>query len=55
MAKNVKTAQERWLSDVPTRRDSAVRIVSLPPRTNYIGWDISPYRNRWDLIESLLT
>lgn len=55
MGKNVKTAQERWLSDVPTRRDSDVRIVTLPPRTNYIGWDISPYRNNWDLIEALPT
>ena len=55
MAKNVKTAQERWLRDVPTRRDSAVRIVALPPRKNYIGWDISPYRDNWGLINSLLT
>lgn len=55
MAKNVKTANERWLGDVSKRKDSDVRTVTLPPRTNYIGWDISQYRDNWGLIASLLT
>src|ERR1700736_4199437 len=58
MAKNVSEAHKLWLS-TPGRRgqahtDNTVRIVHLPPRKSPTGWDISPYRDRWDLIEELL-
>jgi hypothetical protein len=58
MALKVRSAHEKWLADPgivkAQRQDSAVRTVHLPPRTNYIGWDISEYCNRWDLIEAKL-
>lgn len=54
MSKNVKEAHSKWLVDKASRRDSKVRTVTLPPRANYIGWDISSYKNNWQLIEGLL-
>lgn len=58
MSKNVKNAHETWLQgfkpDGEKRNDSKVRTVYLPPRTNYIGWSIEQYKNRWDIIEDLL-
>jgi hypothetical protein len=58
MAKNVSEAHERWLS-TPGRKgrahqDSKVRIVDLPPHKSSSSWDISTYRDRWDLIEKVL-
>jgi hypothetical protein len=35
-------------------RDNKVRTVHLPPRKSISGWDISPFRDRWDLIERVL-
>ena len=57
MAKNVTEEYELWLS-TPGRtgqahRDNKVRTVHLPPRKSFSG-DISPYRDRWDLIEEVL-
>ena len=58
MAQHVAHAHQRWLSDPGAkgqkRNDSSVRTVHLPPKTSYSGWDISGYRNRWDLIEAKL-
>jgi len=37
--------------------ESSVRTVHLPPLKSFSGWDISEYRDRWDLItetESLI-
>jgi hypothetical protein len=55
MAYNVAAAHKKWLADPgvrqQARKDSLVRTVHLPPHKNYIGWDISEYLNRWDLIE----
>ena len=58
MAKHVRKAHKRWL-ETPgkqgqTHQDSAVRTVHLPPRTSPSGWDISKYKNRWDLIDDKL-
>ena len=58
IAKNVSEAHKLWLS-TPGRRgqahaDNTVRIVHLPPRKSPTGWDISRYRDRWDLIEEVL-
>jgi hypothetical protein len=58
MAANVKRAHQMWLSEKGAkgqkRNDNNVRTVHLPPRTSYSGWDISDYRDRWDLIEAKL-
>ena len=31
-----------------------MRTVHLPPYKSFSGWDISIYRDRWDLIEKVL-
>ena len=58
MAKHVSEAHRQWL-ETPGKKgqphkDNPVRTVALPPRRSFSGWDISPYRNRWDLIEAKL-
>lgn len=58
MAKHVTQAHKLWLETPGKKgqahRDCAVRTVHLPPRTSFSGWDISPYKYRWDLIEEKL-
>jgi hypothetical protein len=58
MAKNVAGAHAKWLSAPGVKgrphRDSAVRIVHLPPHKSFSGWTIELYRERWDLIEACL-
>ena len=58
MAKNVSEAHERWLSTPGKKgqahQDSNVRTVHLPPHKSITGWDISEYRDRWELIENAL-
>lgn len=58
MARNVAAAHALWLS-TPGRagqahQDNPVRTVDLPPHKSLSGWDISAYRDRWDLIEAVL-
>ena len=58
MARHVAQAHGRWLS-TPGKagrphQDSDVRTVHLPPGRSFSGWDISEYRDRWDLIEDKL-
>jgi len=58
MALNVSTAHKLWL-EAPGAKgqphvDSRVRIVHLPPSKSRNGWDISEYRNRWNLVEQLM-
>jgi hypothetical protein len=58
MAKNVAEGHHLWLS-TPGKKgqphtDNTVRTVHLPPYKSLGGWDISPYRDRWDLIEVVL-
>ncbi|HHX08848.1 MAG TPA: aspartate ammonia-lyase [Chloroflexi bacterium] len=58
MAENVKQRHSDWLKR-PGRRgqphnDNPVRGLLLPPRKSPYHWDISPYLNRWDLIEEKL-
>lgn len=58
MAKNISEAHQKWM-DTPGRdgkehQESKVRIVTLPPRTGFNGWDVTEYRNRWDLIADKL-
>lgn len=58
MAKNIKEAHHLWLATPGAKGqphiDSNVRTVALPPKTGFAGWNISRYRNRWDLIEKKL-
>jgi hypothetical protein len=58
MARNVKEAHDLWLNTLGARgqvhRDSKVRIVHLPPVKSLEQWDISPYLNKWELIEQAL-
>jgi hypothetical protein len=58
MATNVSKAHKLWLAS-PGKEgrphvDSTVRTVHLPPYKSFSGWDVSPYRDRWDLIEAIL-
>jgi hypothetical protein len=58
MATHVSEAHAKWL-DTPGKnsrihQDSKVRTVHLPPYRSFSGWDISPFRDRWDLIDNTL-
>ena len=57
MSKHVFAAHDQWLKQPgkkgQTHKDSKVRIVRLPPyHSGFSGWDISPYLNKWELIEA---
>ncbi|CAN5422620.1 hypothetical protein BH09VER1_BH09VER1_29760 [soil metagenome] len=58
MATNVNEAHKMWLADEGkdghVRQESTVRTVAIPPHKSYSGWDISEFKNRWDLIEKHL-
>ncbi len=58
MAKHVAEAHELWLSTPGKKgqahKDNTVRTVHLPPYKSLSAWDISSYRDRWDLIEKVL-
>src|SRR4051812_38835457 len=58
MSDNVSKAHELWLSTPGKKgqahQDNKVRTVYLPPRKSINGWDISSFRDRWDLIEHVL-
>jgi hypothetical protein len=58
MAEHVQRAHQLWLAGVgargQVRNDSKVRTVHLPPFKSFSGWDISEFRDRWDLIEGKL-
>jgi len=58
MAKNVSAEHKLWLSTPGKKgqahKDNKVRTVHLPPFKSFSGWDISSYRDRWDLIEAVL-
>ena len=58
MAKNVSKAHQLWL-ETPGKKglphkETTVRTVHLPPFKSISGWNISRYKNRWDLIERKL-
>jgi hypothetical protein len=58
MARNIKESHERWLAtpskDGGSHKDCKMRTVYLPPYSSNIGWNISQYLNRWDLIGECL-
>ncbi len=58
MSENIRENHLIWLSTPGVKgqkhKDNSVRTVLLPPRIHKNGWDVSDYRNRWDLIEEKL-
>lgn len=59
MSSNICNDHRTWL-DSPGRNgsihtDNTIRIVHLPPNVSNTGWDVSIYRDRWDLIEEKLS
>lgn len=59
MAKNVAETYRLWLRSPGAKgqqhKDTSVRAIQLPPhKPAYGSFDISPYRDRWDLIERQL-
>ena len=58
MSKNISEGHRTW-RETPGKKgqmhnESLVRIVHLPSEKSFSGWDISKYRDRWDLIEQKL-
>jgi hypothetical protein len=58
MSRNVKEVHHIWLSSLGKKgqphNDTLMRSVILPPYKSLNGWDISEYKDRWDLIEKRL-
>jgi hypothetical protein len=59
VAKNVTKAHKKWLSEAGkngrVRKDGTVRTIHLPPNESYSGWRIDEYKNKWTIIEDLLS
>ncbi len=58
MSENIRERHQLWLKS-PGRsgqnhNDTNVRAILLPPNSSPYFWDISEYRNRWELIEDKL-
>jgi len=58
MSRNVYEKHQQWLKSPGVKgqahNDNPVRMVLLPPRISELFWDITEYRDRWDLIEEKL-
>lgn len=58
MAKNIIEAHQLWLSTPGKKgqkhKDNSVRVVAIPPKTSFSGWNIARYKNKWSLIEKKL-
>ena len=61
VAKNVSESHRLWLAyegaikwNGKKRKDSTMRVINIPPSVSNNGWSIEKYKNRWDIIESLL-
>jgi hypothetical protein len=59
MAQHVSHAHDLWLKtpgkNGRIHQENKVRTVHLPPHVSHSGWHISPYKDRWDFIEELLS
>lgn len=59
MSKNVIEGHRRWLRQPgihgQRHRDNPVKTILLPPAKSALEWDISKYKNRWDLIQNKLS
>jgi len=58
ISKNVLESHEIWMKTPGVKgqkhNESKIRTIHLPPKTCANGWSIEKYKNRWDIIESLL-
>lgn len=58
MSERIAQGHQAWLIALGKKgqrhNDSDLRMVILPPYNKYECWDVSEYRNRWDLIEEKL-
>jgi hypothetical protein len=58
MSKYISEGHQAWLEMLGKKgqkhNDSPVRIVLLPNPKSVSSWDISEYRERWDLLEQKL-
>jgi len=59
MSKNILKGHQTWLETLGKKgqihNDNNIRIVHLPPsKCTTSDWDISEYRDRWDLLEQKL-
>ena len=59
VSKHVKVAHETWLQmpgkNGQPHNDSNVRTIHLPPHRSYSGWSVEPFKNKWSIIETLLS
>lgn len=59
MAENVARAHQQWLTTAGAegqmRNETTVRTVHLPPFKSLSGWDVTEFRDRWELIEAKLS
>jgi hypothetical protein len=60
MASVVTSSHRLWLSTPGARgqarsAENTIRAVFLPPRCEPSGWSLEPFRERWDLIQSLVS
>lgn len=59
MAENVTRAHQQWRATAgangQAHNETSVRTVHLPPFRSLSGWDISDFRDRWELIEAKLS
>jgi hypothetical protein len=59
MSREIKKAHKHWL-DTPGKKGQAhdpenkIRAIPLPPKVSRCGWNLTQYRDRWDLIVDLL-
>ena len=58
MSRRIKIDFETWIKQPGVRKkhdpDNKFRTVTLPPHKSISGWDISEYKNKWELIEQKL-
>jgi hypothetical protein len=58
MQKNILADYDLWIrtpgKNGRRHNETSVRTVHLPPYKSFSGWNISRYRDRWDLIEAKL-
>lgn len=59
MSKKVREGFQKWVETPgrngrPHNPENNMRTVHIPPKVDINGWDISEYKNRWDLIADKL-
>ena len=58
LSHNVAEAYQQWITTPgmkgQARNETTMRTIHLPPHSNLNGWSIMEYKNRWDLIGSVL-